>query len=597
VHQAVRAFQDVNIAAYIALAGVALLAWRRRRDRAAWWAAAAFGALGALEILGFVPNHPGNLVERAVGRLDLALLVVFPFLLFRFTAVFRTARRDLAQALGGLTVLLVLWAFAMPSVPQAHEAWPVWFTAFVVVFFFHWTMLSVVSAVRLFRAGRAQPSVARRRMQMLAFASAAITVALILVAFSSTNGPAELVVEIFASLAVVAFYLGLAPPALFRLWWRAPEQARMQTALESLLTFAETPEDLARRVLEPAAALVGARALAMVDEAGEVVGSWNGDSEATPGDDVERIEIELPGGGLVVWTSPYAPFFGEEELSLLHTLGVLMDLALDRVRLFEAEHEARLQLERANEVKAKFVALAAHELRTPMTTIHGFVKTLHERGDGLDAEQREQVWRTLQQQTERMALLIEQLLDLSRLEADVIEVVPEPVRVRETLEEIVAAAALDRVAVEIDAPEGLVVPADRAALERIVGNLVTNAVRYGAPPVRIHAEQNDRHFRVTVEDAGSGIDPAFVPDLFERFTRSDQARASSLGSGLGLSIARSYARAHGGELLYEPAQPHGARFQLVLPGAAAAVSQTVPPPPAESASLPPEEPQVAPAPA
>ena len=98
MHEAFRALQYVNIAAYIALACVALLVWRRRRDRAAGWAAAAFGALGLLEILGFIPNHPGNLAERAVGRVDLALLVVFPYLLFRFTNVFRRARRDLASS-------------------------------------------------------------------------------------------------------------------------------------------------------------------------------------------------------------------------------------------------------------------------------------------------------------------------------------------------------------------------------------------------------------------------------------------------------------------------------------------------------------------
>jgi two-component system sensor histidine kinase MtrB len=164
-----------------------------------------------------------------------------------------------------------------------------------------------------------------------------------------------------------------------------------------------------------------------------------------------------------------------------------------------------------------------------------------------------------------MAQLIEQLLDLSRLDADAIEITPAPLPVREVLAEIAHAAASDPAAVEIDAPQGLVVPADRSALERIVGNLVTNAFRYGAAPVRIRAEQRESQLAIVVEDAGDGIDPAFVPDLFEPFTRSDRARAGSIGSGLGLSIARSYARAHGGSLVYEPAQPHGARFRLVLP--------------------------------
>jgi signal transduction histidine kinase len=575
VHEAFRALQYVNIAAYIALAVVALRAWRRRRDRTAGWAAAAFGALGLLEILGFIPNHPGNLPERFVGRVELALLVVFPYLLFRFTNVFRRARRDLANVLGGLTVALVIWTFALPSLPQPHEAWPPAFAAYVAVFFIHWVSLSVISSVRLFRAGRHQPSVARTRMWMLGFASAAITVALFAAAFTSSSDTAGVASQLLGIAAVVAFYLGLAPPAFVRLWWRAPEQERVQEALETLLAFAATPRELVERVLEPAASLVGARALAILDTDGSAIGAWNppypgwpdprpaGPSDAE--ESLERLEIDLPHGTFVVSTSPYAPFFGEEEFNLLRTLGVLTSLALDRVRLFEAEHHARLELERANQVKSRFVALAAHELRTPMTTIYGFVQTLHHRTGDLDDRQREEVWKTLSHQTERMAQLIEQLLDLSRLEADAIEITPTPLPVREVLEEIALAAADDAGAVEIEAPGALVVPADRSALERIVGNLVTNAFRYGAPPVRIRAEQRDSQLAIVVEDAGDGVDPAFLPELFEPFTRSDDARAGAIGSGLGLSIARSYARAHGGTLVYQPGRAHGARFRLVIP--------------------------------
>jgi len=286
----------------------------------------------------------------------------------------------------------------------------------------------------------------------------------------------------------------------------------------------------------------------------------------------ERLDLELPRGSLVVWTSPYAPFFGEDELALLRTLGALTGVALDRVRLFQAEHEARIALERANDVKSTFVALAAHELRTPMTTIHGFVTTLHHLGDRLDDAQVDQLRGALLQQTQRMAQLIEQLLDLSRLDAEAIEIAPKPLRVRAHVAELVEIAAPDPGAVEVDVDDDLVATVDRHALERIVSNLVTNAFKYGAPPVRVHAEQSDRHFRLTVEDSGWGVPAQFVPDLFERFTRSDGSRGQAVGTGLGLAIARSYARAHGGDLLYEDAEPHGARFRLVLPTVREAVN-------------------------
>src|SRR5436305_13666800 len=146
---------------------------------------------------------------------------------------------------------------------------------------------------------------------------------------------------------------------------------------------------------------------------------------------------------VIVWTTPYAPFFGDEELRLLRGLGAVTGLALDRVRLYQAEHEARLQLERANELKSNFIALAAHELRTPMTTIHGFVTTLHHLGDRLDDEQRISVRDAHIQQTQRMATLIEQLLDLSRLDAEAIDIAPDRVDTPSNVEEIVHAFAPD----------------------------------------------------------------------------------------------------------------------------------------------------------
>ena len=576
MHDAVQAFRYVDLVAYIALGAVTLVFWRRRRDRASMWAAIAFGSLGLLELLSLVPNHPGNDAERAVGRIEIALLVVFPYFLFRFTNAFRAPGQRLANALFGLSAVLVVWTFALPSIPQPGESRSAAFQAFIVVFFVHWIVLSVVAATSLWRAGRSQPSVARRRMRFLAGATALLTVALLVSVFTSSKDSAVSVASgALATVSVAAFFLGFAPPALLRLWWRIPEQARLQEAIAGLLGFAESQEEVAQRVLEPAAAIVGANAIAIRNAEGAVVAAWNVPEErwaslerngdAPPGGRGELLDLEVPGGSLIVWTSKYAPFFGDEELRLLHVLGALTGLALESARLFTAERDARIALERADEVKTNFVALAAHELRTPMTTIHGFVTTLHHLADRLDESQKETVRDALLQQTQRMAMLVEQLLDLSRLDAEVIDITPERVDVRTEVEEIVHTAAPDAGPVEIDVHEDTVAIIDRGALERIVTNLVTNAFRYGTPPVRVHAEQTDRHFRLSVEDRGVGVPSEFVPDLFERFTRSEGARPSAIGTGLGLAIARSYARAHGGDLVYEDAEPHGARFCLVIP--------------------------------
>jgi two-component system sensor histidine kinase MtrB len=117
--------------------------------------------------------------------------------------------------------------------------------------------------------------------------------------------------------------------------------------------------------------------------------------------------------------------------------------------------------------------------------------------------------------------------------------------------------------VTLDAPSSLGAVVDVDAFDRIVSNLLANALRHGAPPILVSAARRNGELEVTIEDRGPGVAHAFVGSLFERFTRGPTD--SSEGAGLGLSIAQSFARAHGGSLTYEPAEPNGARFRLVLP--------------------------------
>jgi signal transduction histidine kinase len=167
-----------------------------------------------------------------------------------------------------------------------------------------------------------------------------------------------------------------------------------------------------------------------------------------------------------------------------------------------------------------------------------------------------------------MRRLVEQLLDLSRLDAASIAITREPILLRTHLEEIVSAAAAAQADdVDLEVSPDLRTVVDPVAVERIVTNLVTNALRYGDAPVTVSAEQTDRHLRIAVEDRGSGVEESFVPHLFHRFRRSSHSGSKGEGAGLGLAIAQSYAQAHGGDLFYTPAEPSGARFELVLPTA------------------------------
>jgi signal transduction histidine kinase len=314
-------------------------------------------------------------------------------------------------------------------------------------------------------------------------------------------------------------------------------------------------------------AMVGARSVELRDASGQIVGSYRSQDSDDDGD-VEVLELPLGDGSLRVCTGRHAPFFGEEELATLRTLGSLTELALDRARLFSQEQAARRALEEADELKMSFIALAAHELRTPAAVIHGVVETLERRGDELEEAQRGDLEQMLRTQARGLKLLVEQLLDLSRLDAQAVPIEPTRIAVRERVEEVVKLAAGARAGeVEVRVPADLQALVDPDAFDRIISNLIANALRYGRSPIRVTAESDNGRLQVAVEDRGEGVPHEFVPRLFERFSRSDPSRRRAGGTGLGLAIAQSYAQAHSGELRYRDAQPHGARFELVLPNA------------------------------
>ena len=281
--------------------------------------------------------------------------------------------------------------------------------------------------------------------------------------------------------------------------------------------------------------------------------------------DGQRVAVPLAADGIalgyLIGDAAGEPLeLDEAELGLLTALASV-------AAVFVARARELARLEESLDARDAFVSLASHELRTPITVVHGIVSTLHLRGDQLEPEQVRELRAMAFAQTSRLAQLTDQLLDMTRLEARRPAVRTRRFRLREVVDELLIRVAPDRrgdVAVDVDPT--LELESDPDAVERVVSNLVLNALRYGRPPVRVSAELGDA-VRVVVEDAGPGVDPEFVPRLFERFARGSADRQ---GAGLGLAIARSYADALGAALRYEPRRPTGARFTLALPARALA---------------------------
>jgi two-component system, OmpR family, sensor histidine kinase MtrB len=247
----------------------------------------------------------------------------------------------------------------------------------------------------------------------------------------------------------------------------------------------------------------------------------------------------------------------EADLAILRTVGSMTARAVARAR--------------HSEMLRDFISTASHELRSPMAVVHGVAATLHARSDALREDQARHLRATLYQQTTRVVELLEKLLDLSQLETGASELTPEWFRARDRIVSLIGNIAPDRLDhVRIEIAPTLRLYADPHAVERVLANLVLNALRHGEPPVRVR-DRGDGCVSLLVEDCGRGVDPAFVPRLFDRFSRGARGRAiDTRGAGLGLAIARSYAEAIGADLSYEPRRPRGARFALSFPPEAVA---------------------------
>jgi two-component system phosphate regulon sensor histidine kinase PhoR len=229
------------------------------------------------------------------------------------------------------------------------------------------------------------------------------------------------------------------------------------------------------------------------------------------------------------------------------------------------------RLERLELVRQEFLSNVSHELRTPLTAIITFVETLED-GAIDEPDNSRRFLSVIRRNAERMHNLINDILELSAIEAGTVAVEPGPVRlsalVGECFTALAARADERRVTLRNEVPAGVFVRADARRLEQMLTNLADNAVKFNAEggEVRVTHEHTGRRDRVHVSDTGEGIAPEHLPRIFERFYRVDRARSRALGgTGLGLAIVKHLARAHGGEVTVRSTPGQGSAFTVELP--------------------------------
>jgi signal transduction histidine kinase len=261
--------------------------------------------------------------------------------------------------------------------------------------------------------------------------------------------------------------------------------------------------------------------------------------------------------------------FSPEEIELLALLGRLVATAVQNIRAYDAERTTADELRRLSALRADFVSLVSHELRSPMAAVIGAARTLQARWRELSAEQRQSFLALIGDETNRLAVLIGDVLDTSRIEAGTFSFSFRDVDLAEVVREIVATAELGQDEVSVTADVNAPLPrvrGDRERLRQVVQNLVDNAVKYSpaGAQVRVRASTEDGHVVVSVEDAGPGIPVDDQQLIFEKFGRAT-VEGGKPGTGLGLFIARSIAEAHGGSLEVDSAPARGSVFTLELP--------------------------------
>ncbi|PLS80167.1 MAG: hypothetical protein CYG59_09445, partial [Chloroflexi bacterium] len=258
--------------------------------------------------------------------------------------------------------------------------------------------------------------------------------------------------------------------------------------------------------------------------------------------------------------------FGPADLRLAEDLARRAALAIDNARLYQAAQDAV-------RLRDDFLSIAAHELKTPVTSLLGHSQLLQRRAarDGALGERNLRALQVIEAQAERLTRLINALLEVSRLATGHFHLDRQPLDlaglVRRVYEEV--QPMLEGYQLELVCPDQpVMIDGDALRLEQVLQNLIQNAVKYSPQrnPIRVSLELQDDHAILAVADRGIGIPPAALPNLFQRFFRAaNLAQKDTAGMGIGLYVVHEIVSRHGGRVEVTSEEGQGSTFRVVLP--------------------------------
>ena len=579
--------------AFVVLGLVTAITWLKRRDRSLGYLALAIVLLATVTGLGRLQAYIPVMLPF-LSAIDLLAFMgtAYALLLYRSSLIPLPWRWHVVAiaSLAAASVLIV----AVLALPSNRALLTVATFGFVLV----WSACVGEPIFRFWVVSNRLPAVQRWRLRSLSLGFGGIVAILLFAIGIGSLGRqpvAQVIVELLILAIIPLLYASFAPPSWLRRQWRSGEEEALRAFMEELLV-SDDRDTLTPRALELVTRLVGGASAALFDASARAKAS-RGLSTAEVTElsrhakdlhaGVSRIAIDgadstvmmLPvkglsdSGMLVVLAGPFTPGFGTDETRRAQQLMSSFVTALDRRHLIAQLEASNAALKEANRHKSVFLANMSHELRTPLNAIIGFSELLGDAREGqFDDATRKRFLNQIMTSGKHLLGLINDILDLSKVEAGQMELrlatvsVPEVVeQVVRTVEPLTAKKSIELTASLTDAGEIL---ADGGKLKQMLLNLVSNAIKFTPEggTVTIATRRVKDIIEISVADTGIGIADSDQGQIFQEFHQVDQGPGRRHeGTGLGLALTRRFALLHGGDVRVASRVDKGSVFTLVLP--------------------------------
>jgi len=584
--------QDTVAIAFVVLGVVTAITWLRRRERSLGYLALAIILLALVSGLGRLQAHI-SVTMQFLSAIDLLAFAgsAYALVLYR-NSVIPLPRRWLVAAAVSLTAASVLLFAVLAINNKALQL------AIVVAWILVWCACVIEPIVRFWLVARSLPVVQAWRLRSLSLGFGGL-VAVLLFAISAglliRSQVVQVVIELVTLAIIPLLYASFAPPAWLRRQWRTEEEEGIRAFMEELLV-SDDRDALAARALEWAMRLVGGGSAVLFDATGQAnivrglnqaeVGEVRGQMAAL-GSGLGRINVggtergamSLPikglseSGTLVVLAGPFTPTFGPEETTRTQQLMSAFVTALDRRHLIVQLEQSNAALKDANKHKSLFLANMSHELRTPLNAIIGFSELLTDARDGqFDEATRRRFLSQILTSGKHLLSLINDILDLSKVEAGQMELRLQMVSVAESVDQVVRTieplVTKKNLTLTANADGVGDVLADAGKLKQMLLNLLSNAIKFTPEggTVTIGALRSKDRIEISVADTGIGIAEADQRQIFSEFHQVDTGPGRKHeGTGLGLALTRRFALLHGGDVRVTSRVNKGSVFTLSLP--------------------------------